>query len=203
MDEPAPSKEEIFYKQTLRDGTSQWKMADRLEQISRSCIKGGFRTQEALVVLQRLSAMVEDSRWFIRDPAFQAELEYVQSHAFVFFVQPIADILSKRNSGLLDEAERLKQQALDWFRLLIDDASSPGRLEKGIEGSLEEQRIAGLIWSAYSLCVKLDRIPYKKEVWVAARARDKKMFLIGADTETNLLKKAGLDGLPQARRGHK
>ena len=195
IEDPTPNKEEIFYKGNHFDEGPDWHMGNSLLNILYPSGEFDHAIQSAVNALRTATDQININKLDEVDLFFQPPIETIKSDTCYFFLRPIAITLAEIDRGLPEEAERLKQQALDWVRLIFDKAFPAG--------DLESERVVGLIEIAHSLCRKLDRIPYKKEVWDEARARDKKLFVVGEDTERKLLKKAGLDGLPQGRRGRK
>ena len=186
-------KEEApFLKSTHPNGRTEWKMSSRVDTRHadwsgriHACAEDVDRAFHVIEKAERRSCGDEDVDNLPSEDEFR--------EAYFRFIVPIAQCLSGIGSASPEEAERMKKTALHWVSLILDEAFPPL--------DLKARRVLGLIRIAHSLCRKLDRLPYKKEVWSEARRRDAKTFTLGEDTEGDLLKKAGLDGLGQARRG--
>jgi hypothetical protein len=186
-------KEEApFLKITPLNGRTEWKMSSRVR--TRHTDWSG-RIHACAPDVYRAIDVIKNAEMRIRDDEYMQNLPFKDEcrEAYFRFIVPIAQCLNGIGSASPEDAERMKKTALHWVSLILDEAFPPL--------DLKARRVLGLIRIAHSLCRKLDRLPYKKEVWSEARRQDAKTFTLGEDTEGDLLKKAGLDGLDQARRG--
>jgi hypothetical protein len=187
-------KEEPFHKITRPDGTTDWVMGSDVHFQHEDW---GGQISYLDEDVDRAKHVIMQAEWrrfggeYIDNLPFGEEFTVAYHH----FIVPIAERLNGIGWASPEEAERMKKTALHWVSLILDEAFPPL--------SLKARRVLNLIRIAHSLCRKLDRLPYKKEVWSEARRRDAKTFTLGEDTEGDLLKMADLDNLPQARRGKK
>jgi hypothetical protein len=118
--------------------------------------------------------------------------------AYIRFVAPFVWKMSEARLATPEDADKIKQEAFHWLSQVIDFAFRRTSTLKR-----DDHRASLLIYIASELCKTFDRLPKKKEVWEEARKRNPELFTVGEDVERILLKKAGLDSLPQARRGRK
>jgi hypothetical protein len=121
--------------------------------------------------------------------------------AYGDIVLPFAWRMRKARSATPEDADKIKQEAFLWLSQVIDHAFGKTPFPHPIKK--DDYRAYLLIEIARDLCQTLDRLPKKKEVWEEARKRNTELFSVGEDVERTLLKKAGLDSLPQARKGGK
>ncbi len=118
--------------------------------------------------------------------------------AYGDIVLPFAWRMRKARLAAPEDADKIKQEAFVWLSQVIDHA-----FRKTSPLKRDDHRAYLLIKIASDLCQTFDRLPKKKEVWEEARKQKPELFTVGEDVERTLLKKAGLDSLPQARKGGK
>jgi hypothetical protein len=188
-------KEEApFLKITHPNGRTEWKMSSRVHTKHtdwsgriHACAEDVDRAIHVIEKAERRSCGDEDVDNLPSEDEFR--------EAYFRFIVPIAQCLNGIGSASPEKAERMRKEALHWVSLVLNESFPPL--------DLKARRVLGLIETARSLCQEHDRLPLKKELWSAVRRSDSKTFTVGEDTERNLLKMAGLDKLPQARRGGK
>jgi hypothetical protein len=190
-------EEPLFYPVVVPHYGKVWQMAERLYELRASVKRGKSKDIDVLMAKGVLRTTIDRA-----ESSFEGEptdTEDLALEAYRHFFVPFAEKLSTvRGSGSRAEAEKVKQQALHWVSEVIDNAL-PITLQTGIL----DLKCWRLITWARDLCYTLDRLPKKKELWDEARKQSPQAFTIGEDVERIMLKKAGLDGLPQARRGGK
>ncbi len=111
------------------------------------------------------------------------------------FVKPLLEQLTRAQYGTGRVKEQAKDQALAWASRVLDAAFFPV--------DPQTMRVPWMLAVAYNFCEEYDRLPTKKELWLAVRRRHPRAFDIGEDMEAKLIKLAGLSGLPQSRRAKK
>jgi hypothetical protein len=113
--------------------------------------------------------------------------------AYCYLLMPLAMKLKNLQFSGAADAFKIREQALHWMGLLIEDIFTDS-----LQVGKNERRASDLINIAHDLCQVLDRIPTKKEVFGEAKKRNKKEFDRGSNMETKLLSLAGLGTLPTA-----
>jgi len=188
-------EEPLFYP----CGTS-WHQSERLRELQHK-LGGDSDAIEIVIASFSFLRAVEsaESRLNPRDSPEAAERWAMSAEmAYGDIILPFAWRIRKVRSATPEDADKIKQEAFHWLSQVIDHA-----LRNISPFKKDDYRAYLLIVIAGDLCRTLDRLPKKREVWEEARKRNPELFTVGEDVERTLLKKAGLDGLDQARRGKK
>ena len=101
--------------------------------------------------------------------------------------------------GRLDHNDQVRSRgcAAQWFDAVLDEVFPT----TAKDAAKDAARVVKLIEIGLELCRLHDRLPKKQELWKEARRRDFALFNLGHQSETDLLKLAGLNTLPQDRKG--